>query len=228
MAVDTPVLERVTVEEKRKYSAPSRFDVMAEEEHNARIKEHYAKLINPKNKVEDVLGSAEVKASAPVATPAPVKRSITGGHPYKVENARADAAIFRADSAINAQRAQVADTTVAAAAPAEEENEDLRPTPTTIQYQTIGVKNTEEAAEATKTNSFVFGKREKIIVAVFVAIVIALVAIVIVNATIISNLNAEISTVQESITTVKGAIAGVNSSVNGIVEEIITNGAQLN
>ncbi|MDE6691113.1 MAG: hypothetical protein K2K04_04000 [Clostridia bacterium] len=232
MAVDTPVLERITVDEERKYSVPSRLEILAEEEHNARIKDNYARLINPEYKIEDVFNRAEEKASAPVAepvmqsAPAQVRRSITGGHPYKVENARADAAIFRADSAINAQRAQVAEVnTVAAVAPAEEENEDLRPTPTTIQYQTIGVKNEENTTAATtKKHGFVLGKREKIIIAVFVAVVVALITVVLINASIISNLNAEISSVQESITTVKGAIAGVNSTVSGIVEDIMSSG----
>lgn len=228
MAVDTPELERITVEEERKISLPSRMEILAEEEHNARIKDTYARLINPEYKIEDVFKRSEEKASAAVAepvaqpTPAPVRRSITGGHPYKVENARADAAIFRADSAINAQRAQVAEVkSVAAVAPAEEENEDLRPTPTTIQYQTIGVKKDASTTAATKKSAFVLGKREKIIIAVFVAVVVALITVVLINASIISNLNAEISSVQESITTVKGAIAGVNSSVSGLVEEIV-------
>ena len=156
-----------------------------------------------------------------------MRRSITGNHPYVVENARADAAIFRADSAVNAKREQaVAMQTaeVAVAAPAEEENEDLRPTSTTIQYQTIGVAGVKVADVKKDTKAekkaFVFGKREKIIVAVFVAVV----TLVIVNATIISNLNAEISTVQNSITTVSGAIKGVNSSVSDLVEEIVLGG----
>lgn len=225
MPVDTPVLERITVEEERKISLPSRMEILAEEEHNARIKDTYARLINPEYKIEDVFKRAEEKASAPVAepvkqsAPAQVRRSITGGHPYKVENARADAAIFRADSAINARAQVEADT--AAVASAEEENEDLRPTSTTIQYQTIGVKNEENATVETKKHASVFGKREKIIVAVFVAVVVALITVVLINASIISSLNAEISAVQDSITTVKGAIAGVNTSVSGLIEEIV-------
>ncbi len=231
MAVDTPVLERVIVNAEKKWSVPSRMDVMAEEEHNARIKDTYARLINPDNKIEDVFGRTEEKANVAAAqpvvqsAPAQAKRSITGNHAYVVENARADAAIFRADSAVNAQRAQVTaiKPVAAVAVPAEEENEDLRPTPTTIQYQTIGMTGVKKVA-ATDKKAFVFGKREKIIVAVFVAVVIALLTLVIVNATIISSLNAEISQVQDSITTVRGAIAGVNSTVGEVVEEIMSSG----
>lgn len=228
MAVDTPVLERITHDADERRSVPSRMDIMAEEEHNARIKDTYARLINPDNKIEDVFNRTEEKASAPapVAAPAPVqqvRRSIAGNHPYQVVNARADAAIFRADSAVNAQRAQITGVkpVVSAAVPAEEENEDLRPTPTTIQYQTIGVSAVKKSETTTQKKGFVFGKREKIIVAVFVAVVIALLTLVIVNATIISNLNAEISSVQESITTVRGAIAGVHDSAGEIVEDIL-------
>lgn len=224
MAVDTPVLERVIIDAEKKCSVPSRMDFVAEEEHNARIKDTYARLINPENKIEDVFKRAQVEARVIEERPA-VRRSITGNHPYVVENARADADIFRADSAINVQRAQIAKVKaaeVAVAAPADEENEDLRPTPTTIQYQTIGMTGVKKADTAEK-KAFVFGKKEKIIVAVFVAVVIALITLVLVNATIISNLNAEISRVQDGITTVRGAIAGVNSSVGEMVDEIISN-----
>lgn len=223
MAVDTPVLERVTNKEERKCAVPSRMDYMAEEEHNARIKDTYAKLINPENKIEDVFKRAQ--AETPVVEEKPVvRRSITGGHAYKVESARTNADVFRADSAINAKKQEIAqmqtaETTVAA----EEESEDLRPTPTTIQYQTIG-KTGVKRAEATQRKGFVFGKREKIIVAVFVAVVVALLTLVIINATVISNLNAEIASVQNSITTVRGAIAGVNNSIGEIIGEILESG----
>lgn len=221
MAVDTPVLERVTVKEERKCAVPSRMDYMAEEEHNARIKDTYAKLINPENKIEDVFKRAQ--AVAPVVEEQPVvRRSITGGHAYKVESARTNAAVFRADSAVNAKKETVAEVKAVAVA-AEEESEDLRPTPTTIQYQTIG-KAGVKRAEATQKKGFVFGKREKIILAVFVAVVVALLTLVVINATVISNLNAEIASVQNSITTVRGAIAGVNNSIGEIIGEILESG----
>ncbi|MCM1437932.1 MAG: hypothetical protein NC131_01800 [Roseburia sp.] len=230
MAVDTPVLERIAIDTEKKCAVPSRMDIMAEEEHNARIRDTYARLINPENKIEDVFNRAkeevkpEVKAEAEVEEVKPVvRRSIAGNHPYVVENARADAAIFRADSAVNAKKAQETDisaTAVTAVAPAEEEDEDLRPTSTTIQYQTIGVAGVKKSVKNEK-KGFVFGKREKIIVAVFVAVVVALIALVIVNATIINNLNAEISTVENSIKSVGMAIKGVNTSVGEMVEEIM-------
>ena len=217
MAVDSPVLERIAGEKKEKVCAvPTRLDFMAEEEHNARIRDTYARLINPENKIEDVFNRVHKEESA-VFEQAEVHTAPEVSRPYMVENARADAAIFRADSAINAKRV----ANVEAVAPVEEENEDLRPTPTTIQYQTIARQEEQtEVVTPTQKKSRVFGKREKIIVAIFVAVVIALVTLVIVNSAIISNLNADIAHVQDSITTVRGAIAGVNSTV----EEIIHSG----
>ena len=216
MAVDSPVLERIGGERKeRQYAVPTRLDFMAEEEHNARIRDTYARLINPENKIEDVFNRVHKEENV-VAEPE-VHTAPAVSRPYMVENARADAAIFRADSAINARRA----ATVEAVAPAEEESEDLRPTPTTIQYQTIARQQEQTEIETpTRKKSHVFGKREKIIVAIFIAVVVALVTLVIVNSAIISNLNADIAQVQDSITTVRGAIAGVNTAV----EEIIHSG----
>lgn len=219
MAVDTPVLERPTTNERlRECAVPSRIDFMAEEEHNARIRDTYKRLINPDNKIEDVFG--RVQAEEPVA----VQESVAPARPYYVENARADAAIFRADSAVNARReeAVAAQPDVAAFAPAEEENEDSLPTPTTIQYQTLGRAEEKKVSETTDKRTHLFGKREKIIVAVFVAVVVALLTLVIVNSAVIANLNADITHVQDSITTVRGALAGVNSSVEEIIHNSIS------
>ncbi len=219
MAVDTPVLERPTTNERiRECAVPSRIDFMAEEEHNARIRDTYKRLINPDNKIEDVFG--RVQAEEPVA----VQESVAPARPYYVENARADAAIFRADSAVNARReeAVAAQPEVAAFAPAEEENEDSLPTPTTIQYQTLGRAEEKKVSGTTDKRTHLFGKREKIIVAVFVAVVVALLTLVIVNSAVIANLNADITHVQDSITTVRGALAGVNSSVEEIIHNSIS------
>lgn len=230
MAVDTPELERITNDSVPGICAvPSRLDVLAEEEHNARIKDRYRKLINPENKIEDVLPAAYVQTSV-YDQPAvqPVMRSFAQpepvlSRPYQVENARASADIFRADSAINRMMAESAmEQQITDVAPAEEESEDLRPTPTTIQYQTIDAADEQKKVSfATDKRSHMFGKREKIIVAVFVAIVVALFVLVVVNASVIANLNADIAQVQDSITTVRGALAGVNSTVEEIIHNAI-------
>ncbi len=227
MAVDTPELERITVENRaRVCSVPSRLDILAEEEHNARIKDRYRRLINPENKIEDVFGRQEAPVAYEQLTVAPAMQTpaqyeSVSSSIYRVENARADSVIFRADSLVNNKGAELSvaqpDVDVA---PVEEESEDLRPTPTTIQYQTVGAENEQQKVSfASDSKGRVFGKREKIIVAVFVAVVVALLVLVVVNASIIANLNTEIAHVQDSITTVRGALAGVNSTV----EEVIRN-----
>lgn len=219
MAVDTPVLERPTTT-TRQYADSTRFDEIAEAEHNARIKDNYARLINPKNKIDEVLNRVENKAEvqAPVENQSPV---IT--RPYLVENARADAAIFRADSAVNSRLAQAAVSEFGqpvCEANMEDEDEDLRPTPTTIQYQTIGCAVAEdEQASSKSAKLFAFDRKEKIVIAIVAAIIVALVALIIINSTIIRSLNADVAQVQDSITTVRAALAGVNSTV----EEIINN-----
>ena len=223
MAVDTPVLERPTTT-TRQYAQTTRFDEVAEAEHNARIKDTYARLINPQNNIDEILNRAENRAENKAEVQAPVEnQSPVITRPYLVENARADAAIFRADSAVNSRLAQASVSEFGqpvCEADMEDEDEDLRPTPTTIQYQTIGCAVEEdEQAYSKSAKLFAFGRKEKIVMAVVVAVVIALVALIIINSTIIRSLNADVAQVQDSITTVRAALAGVNSTV----EEIINN-----
>ena len=214
MAVDTPVLESRVQESSVNEVVPARRINLTEEEHNARIKDTYARLINPNyNRVEDVFDNAAQPVEAPVMQAEPIQTAApVDNSPYFVENARATAAIFRADSAINAVSAQQ-ETMVA---PEEEENEDLRPTATTIQYQTLG-KAEKKVNSVTDKRSHVFGKKEKILLAVFVLVIVALVTLVIVNSAIINNLNSEIFNVQEKISTVRGAISGVKSSMEDVL-----------
>ncbi len=222
MADATPVLERRPVDKFRtQYDATQAYiDCFNEEEkHNARIRDTYARLINPDCKIEDVFSSApkqEVEVEDCAETVAPAK-------PYLVENARADAAIFRADNPINKVSAlNVAEPEIDEFE--DEEDEDLRPTPATIQYQTIGRSSAKtEIKSSVSKKEHILGKKEKIIIAVFVSVVLALLALVIVNSSIIAGLNADIATVQSEIVTVRGALAGVNSSIAEIVPDAVRN-----
>ncbi|MDE5729425.1 MAG: hypothetical protein K2I20_04545 [Clostridia bacterium] len=231
MAYATPVLERNEVTEERKFNyAPC----MTDEEHNMRIKKNYAMLINPEMRLDDVLGRSveEVKAAAPaeVAPAAPVIASAPAApviieKPYRVENARADSPLFRADNPINRRILNV-QKQVAEAQPSveEEENEDLRPTPTTIQYKTTGVQNTVEEGKianigAEKRTSL--NKKEKIIIAVVVSVIVALFALIIINSAIISNLNNDLSSLQSSLTDVRGAYSGVDAQVSGFASNLL-------
>lgn len=211
MATDTPVLERRAAQATKKqpeYLVPTRMDVIAEEEHNARIRDNYARLVNPNSSIDDVFAAAE-KEEAAVSSP--VQQA--AARPYLVENARANADIFRADSAIN----RVAAAPVMSAETDEEEDEDLRPTATTIQYRTIDRTSVNVKTGAKTRNIFGFDKKQKIIIAVCVAIVVALISLIVVNSVIIANLNNEIAQVQSNISVLRGALAGVNDRMGDII-----------
>lgn len=179
MAIAIPVLERRTdtdyIETKK-----------AEAEHNARISDNYAKLINPETKLEDALGRSVAKPTPQEILnyniPAAESATSTVRRPYLVENARATADIFRADSAVNARPAVETALSQAVAAPRpavapqpvvhqsvavsqqaapvvsaqtaeDEESEDLRPTRTTIQYKTSQIARSEEEGKIENTGA---------------------------------------------------------------------------
>lgn len=205
MAVDTPVLERKV--SLRSYE-------LAEEEHNARIRENYARLINPDNKIEDVFNRSQARAAETLSQPVQTVQT-----PYLVENARATSDLFRADSPINAVAAETmyAD---------EEDNEDLRPTLTTIQYQTIGKNAAENKINSvTDSRKKMFGKKEKIVIAIIATVIVALLALVIINSAVIANLEMGISKLQDGLSVMKGSLAGIDSDVEKIlIKEIIESG----
>lgn len=220
MAGATPVLERKSSDKEesavRTYRTAS---AMSDEAHNARIKDNYARLINPDNKIEDIFAQSYVAApeAAPVHTEATAEP--VAARPYLVENARADADIFRADSAINRASA-VADVAAVGSATVtdtigavtvvdqaeEDENEDLRPTKTTIQYRTVGETDKVAEQETAEKRGQVLGKKEKIIIATFVSLVIVLFSLVIINSAIIANFESDIAAIQNGIQTVKSSV----------------------
>lgn len=221
MAVATPVLERDATTKEREIDYGFARRSIADEEHNARIKRNYAMLINPETNIDEMLGKSDVAAVE--ATPV---RDIFANKPYLVENARADAEIFRADSPVNQRVFDIQPQIVAEQSAEEEENEDLRPTLTTIQYKTKGEQKTVEESKianigAEKRTSL--SKKEKIIIAVVVGVIVALFALIIINSAIISNINNDISSLQSSLTTAKGAYAGVSDEVSSVLSDIKEN-----
>ncbi len=208
MAVATPIIER-----KISRQVSENAGMTADELHNARMGNNLARLLNPEYKIKDIVASIDAEGSDVVATapaaeqqvqsPAPARQYDNGiiarrapaQEVYTVKNARADADIFRADSAVNRISAQ---------APAEEENEDLRPTPTTIQYQTISADGTaiagrsramhegEISRPADEGKSIRLTKRDKIVLGVIVGLILAVFVLIIVNSAVISNLNSDI------------------------------------
>ncbi len=255
MAVATPVIERriSQLTSERENNA----GMNADELHNARMGNNLARLLNPEYKIKDVVASIDADGSqivqqvAPVQTvaeSAPVQtyqadgiiaRRAPAQPVYTVTGARADADIFRADSPVNRQvqayapaQAYAAAPAIAApvSAPAEEENEDLRPTPTTIQYQTIGADGTAivgrartmQEGEITRpedtehSSKLTFSKRDKIIMGVILSLILAVFVLIIVNSAIISGLNAEIAVLED-----RGAeIASQYGAVAGELEEL--------
>lgn len=274
MAVATPVIERRTYNQSIESEARSA-GMTADELHNARMKDNLARLLNPENKIKDVVASidadgTQVIQAAPEAVQAP-ERSVapsvvygadgiiarpasavqtpaaespayapahSAAQPvYVVKNARANADIFRADSPVNrpaqayaatpAQAYEAARAMAAAnAAPAteEEENEDLRPTPTTIQYQTIGANGTviinsaartmqegeiSRPAEREEPAKISLTKRDKVIIGVIVSLILAVFVLIIVNSAIISGLNSEIAAYEGMVSDVQSQYAAV-------------------
>lgn len=148
--------------------------------------------------------------------------------PYLVTNARADAEIFRADSPVNQRFVNPAQAPVVID---EEENEDLRPTMTTIQYKnmTESEKREVRAIAAEQRNKRVLSGRDKAIIATFISVVVALFVLVIVNSAVIAGLNSELSIIENNINTVSWALDNVNAQIDSITSlENIARYAQAN
>lgn len=165
---------------------------------------------------------------------------------YMVKNARANADIFRADSPVNrpaqayaptpaqayaAARSMATAQAAPAVMPAEEESDDLRPTATTIQYQTISADGTAIAgrtrtmqegeiarpAEREESESKInLTKRDKIIIGVIVGLILAVFVLIIVNSAIISNLNSDISRLEGMADTARAAYESAYSEVENV------------
>lgn len=219
MAVAAPVLERKVDTEESGYTREVFRDTFmtADERHNSRISSNYAKLINPETTLNDIIRKeATVRQTEEPAYSVPV--ATRQEKIYFVENARADADIFRADSVVNRK---VVETAEASAPVEEEENEDLRPTQTTIQYKTSGLKkNSEEGKiETVKEKSAGLTKRDKIIIAVALTVIIALFALIIVNSAIISGLNGDVSALQSTLNTAESTYRQTLATKNAYFSE---------
>lgn len=208
--VNTEVEAEQTIDYRSSY-------MTADERHNSQISANYARLINPENSVRDILGKeaktetaqSDAVAEESKSVPAPVCR---------VVNARADAEIFRADSLVNRK----AEETVAESSRTEEdEDEDLRPTLTTIQYKTAGVaKVAEEDKIETKPAVKRAGltKKDKIILAVAFSVIVALFVLIIVNSAVISGLSSEVSVLKDSLSQAESTYAEVLAEKNAYLD----------
>lgn len=212
---DVNTLEKI--EEERKVNSGVNPQMTADEQHNAQIREAYARLISDTTNVDEVLCRSQKTE--------PVKvRNELFAEPYFAESARTNSEIFRADSPVNRRLAEA--QTVMAAEDSEEENEDLRPTSTTIQYKTYGVKKTVEEGEvanAATEKRTGLSKKEKIIIAAVVAIIVAMLVLIIVNSAVISNINADLGDLQSSLTTVKLSYSNISDEVTDLSQNAIEN-----
>lgn len=221
MAIATPVLEKkVRFTENGKLQVGTyRSSTMTQDEcHNARIRDNYQRLINPDYSIHDVFNGMRQEDTVQPLMQATVKEE----KPYLVENARANASIFRADSPINQVKIAPAQEIVAEAEVEEEENDDLRPTITTRQYQTVGVAQPEQHVKSTiavaSQSAIVIGKKERIIIGAVIAVILALLTLVIANSAIIANLNSELAVLENSLFDVQGLFADVSGQIEGALD----------
>lgn len=209
MSVALPVLERP--QEKQKEEKLLRTPTIEEDNrHNAQISEMYQRLINPETTLRDI--HSEEKAPEHRESE-DLRREPESEGVHLVENARADSYIFRSDSFVNMRRETIQDE-AAQEDSDEEESEDLRPTLTTIQYKTVGVKKADE--EGVISNSVAgkrisLTKRDKIIIAVVVAVIVSLLVLIIVNSAIISGLNSDLGSLQTSLAAAKSNYADIQN-----------------
>lgn len=195
-----------------------------DERHNASISEVYSRLISSSS-VDEVLGRNPDREIAPAP-----QKDLFASRPYLVENARADAAIFRADNPINRRALNMQPTAVirpTTVVDIEEESEDLRPTSRTIQYKSVSKTVEEGKTENTGVEKRAgLSKKEKIVIAVIVSAIVAMFVLIIINSAVISVINADLGSLQSSLTTVKASFAGVNDEVNELLSDAAENAAE--
>ncbi|MDE6868478.1 MAG: hypothetical protein K2J83_04975 [Clostridia bacterium] len=216
MAV-APVLERKinSFERESEYEEERASVMTADERHNAKISANYAKLINPSCTLNDIIDKSN-ESVAPKREIDLTPERVYAQKPYLVENARADAEIFRADSAVNRR---LIHKPVVEEVIDEEENEDLRPTPATIKYRTAGVKRSEEIGKIENVGSTrkVLSKKNKILIAAIVSVVVALFVLIIINSAIISGLGNTLNALDVSYNNVADTYNALNSEMQDYV-----------
>lgn len=219
MATATPILERKvnTEEVNQVYTKRS---AITDEEHNSLMGKKLAMLVNGNYTINDIITkTAPASQAVEETTVEEVQKAEPQIENRYVENVRADSDLFRAYSAVNIRRAEMNST---ASDEDEEENEDLRPTPTTIQYKTAGVKKSVEEGKIeinSKTHKAGLTKRDKIIIAVAFTVILALFILIIVNSAVISNLNSSVSSLQTTLVEVKSEYDGLTAEKNEYMSE---------
>lgn len=217
MAVATPILERKTEEREMTNDRQDNTAMMTEDEiHNFRIPNMYARLINPASKLSDFKTEPQTQTVPPVqAYAAPQEQQVAPNQVYLVQNARADADIFRADSAVNMRPVAVTEVD-AAPQTNDEDNEDLVPSRTTMQYSAEAKADLDEGTIINKgaQKHISLSKRDKIVIGVVISVIIALFVLIIVNSVLISNVNDDLGTLQTSLNDSRSSYENVVNEVN--------------
>ena len=247
MAVSAPILEREINTEnnlpERKINTVKNITpqvssnpaMTSDESHNARIKFNYAKIIDPEMTVQDIFNN-DVQPKCveePVAVQIPAEAQISNVNqmPELVDSARVDTDLFRVNSLMNNRQP------VAAAEPEQEqedeENEDLRPSEETFKYRTLAASKT--AIDSKVSNKQVkvskFSKRDKVIMAVALLVIVALFVLVIVNSAVLSNLHGDVSSLQSDLVVAEQNYTEVKGNSEDFwdnIEETVSNFARKN
>ncbi len=246
MAVATPVLERQSIQKQREMTADELHNAQIKENYkrliNPELNMRQVRGETAVSETEDAIfggpngilrraaAPVQEQSAQPAYTNQAAARNIVYGQsavssrpvekaePYLVQNARADADIFRADSIINRRREaapEIITDVIAPAAREEDEDEDLRPTRTTIQYKTVEEADHYKArTAAADSHQHVLGKRERIIIATFVSVVVALFILVIVNSAVIAGLNSELAAIESGVASARETLQNVTAQID--------------
>lgn len=192
---------------------------------NARISENYQKLINPDlKKAEDIMGaSAPETFEQPIYdTPEAYARATL--YPERTEeqavpqfrHQRVTEDIFRADSPLNARAEtfampqQAVEFEQPVFAPqtehpeeaeqfyAEEANEDLKPTATTIQYRS-DLYREEKQTVVEEQKKYSMTAKGKLLMAIYAVVVVVVLALIIVNTSVLKTLDSEAAAYEEQL-----------------------------
>ncbi len=222
MATALPVLERENTNERSesslkaygKLSGGAEPASMTEEQKalkfNARISENYQKLINPDlKKAEDIMG-----ASAPETFEQPIYDTPEAYPQFRHQRVTED--IFRADSPLNARAEtfampqQAVEFEQPVFAPqtehpeeaeqfyAEEANEDLKPTATTIQYRS-DLYREEKQTVVEEQKKYSMTAKGKLLMAIYAVVVVVVLALIIVNTSVLKTLDSEAAAYEEQL-----------------------------
>ncbi len=206
-------------------------------EHNAHISENYNRLIHPDEQVkkqETTAAQVPVETAAPVKPLAPIAqeaeafydegtfaRHLTSEYLFNAPIAKTAANAASQEQAM----AQDMQAPIIDKAEDEEDDEDLKPTKETLSY----LNKATTAPVTAKTSEKLVNKKERIVFASFISLVVCLIVLVIVNAAIISSLNKNLSSVESEASATYERYTQVSQSLDkALSDEAIYEYAQEN